>query len=692
VELPHVKIGDSMKIRYRLKNILGFLSMVFLAVGIALGVLLVQSQQFFRQMAADSPKTSERIAEIAKEIGESTNPYITSYASESLGYKFDYNKNYWTITNGNLLDPDLQKLKFVLNSEAGIAEVEFEVFANTDNSSLDRLSIKVSQGKHVQLTEKVRRQGTDYYKLTVETTFLDQKSTYYEYLTVSGDNYYVITAKYPKFGEGELLVERLIDSFSFSAGLPSVQGISVRAATSTVLDETKIVELTKPSVVQIAHLFCNDINIKNTSGLKYLKSYYRFCDGAMGSGFIINKDGFIATNGHVVKQYPDSSLVQTLLTDNPFSQPFFNDLVREISLIQLGQDISAGEAINLLKQAKSDPSYFESFVTLIYKMIQQDVLTISPSGEKHYVKLANDPLAIDQEKIYSDFLNAVTPSSTIKEAEIVGFDYPNPLSIQTVLNNQKETGSDVAVIKIVSPEGLVFPSLTMGTSDGLKEGSGVIVIGYPGLVSGNNPASIVNVNSSATPTITKGIISAIKTDQGGLKLIQVDASIDHGNSGGPALNNLGEVIGIATYGIGSTSGNYNFLRDIEDLKKLAGQNSIALGPSPSYVEWSSGLEYFWREHYRQAVLPFDNVRASYPIHPLATSYVESSQTAIEMGQDKSNILFLLANDIKSQITFFGTLILLAIIIMFVKTRKRRAPPISPGLYIPTQNNLNTPNI
>lgn len=666
------------------KSILGFLGILSMVSGLGMGVVLVQSRQLFLQKAAELPTATNRITEVAKEIGKTSDPKIVSFTSK-LGYSFNYDKNYWATTK-DFLSQNQQLVNFVLNKNAGMAEVSLQANKNTKNLSIDSLLKEVGKGKKVVGVERIQRNGKDYFKLTIETEFLNQKNSYYEYITLDQDNYYVITARYPDFGENSLLAEKLIDSFSYLGNGENIKGVSTTGF-ATALDESKIVELTKPSVVQIAHLFCNDIKLNTVSGLKYLKPSYKFCDGALGSGFIINKDGYIATNGHVVKQYPDSSLVNTLLTDNISSQTFFTDLVQEVSSIQLGQDISQDQAKTLLDQAKTNPTYYESFVNLIYKMIQQNVLTVTPLDEKYYAKLANQPMVIDQDKIQSDFLNSVTTSETIRELNLVNFDFPNPLSVEAVLNGKKESGSDVAILKISNVDQLIFPSPNLGTSNNLKEGAGVIVIGYPGLVSGTERGSILNINSSATPTITKGIISAIKTDQAGLKLIQVDASIDHGNSGGPAFDLDGKIIGIATYGIGSQSGNFNFLRDIEDLKKLAGGNSINVGPSQTYIEWSQGLDYFWREHYKQAVIPFDKVETSYPIHPLVGSYLKDSKDATQKGQDKSDLVFLLMHDRKSQVIYLS-FVAMGIVTgtIFVKRQKNRIssnPPIPTAFPQPT---------
>ena len=92
--------------------------------------------------------------------------------------------------------------------------------------------------------------------------------------------------------------------------------------------------------------------------------------------------------------------------------------------------------------------------------------------------------------------------------------------------------SDLAVIKISDPSGFDFEVSKWGDSDKAMIGSPVIAIGNPYGLSG---------------TVTTGIVSARGRDMGIGRydnFIQTDATIDQGNSGGPLLNNNGEVIGI----------------------------------------------------------------------------------------------------------------------------------------------------
>jgi serine protease Do len=98
--------------------------------------------------------------------------------------------------------------------------------------------------------------------------------------------------------------------------------------------------------------------------------------------------------------------------------------------------------------------------------------------------------------------------------------------------------SDVALLKI---DGEDLPYLKLGNSDNILLGEWVIAFG--------NPFGLFDLN--AKPTVTVGVVSNKDIDfaqEGRIYkgMIQTDAAISSGNSGGPLLNALGEVVGINT--------------------------------------------------------------------------------------------------------------------------------------------------
>src|SRR5262249_28209210 len=93
----------------------------------------------------------------------------------------------------------------------------------------------------------------------------------------------------------------------------------------------------------------------------------------------------------------------------------------------------------------------------------------------------------------------------------------------------RHTGADLAVLRI---EAQNLPTLALGDSDTAEVGQEVWALGYPlSDVLGNNLKA------------TRGTLSGVNLKNGG-KEFQVDASVNPGNSGGPLVNDHGQVLGV----------------------------------------------------------------------------------------------------------------------------------------------------
>lgn len=106
-----------------------------------------------------------------------------------------------------------------------------------------------------------------------------------------------------------------------------------------------------------------------------------------------------------------------------------------------------------------------------------------------------------------------------------------------------DSASDVAVIKV---DGENFTPVTLGDSSKVKVGDQVVAIGTP-------------YDESLQNTVTSGYVSAVRDNYRFsslgkvLSVFQHDAAINSGNSGGPLCNMYGEVIGINSAKIASSS-------------------------------------------------------------------------------------------------------------------------------------------
>jgi serine protease Do len=162
-----------------------------------------------------------------------------------------------------------------------------------------------------------------------------------------------------------------------------------------------------------------------------------------------------------------------------------------------------------------DPFFRQFFGDQIYTQQIQELgsgFLISPDG---YI-LTNDHVAGNAKEI------TVTMTSGEKyKAELIGTDQI----------------SDIALIKI---EGKSLPYIKLGNSDDVIIGEWAIAFG--------NPFGLFDISDK--PTVTVGVVSAtnmnLRAQEGRVYrgMIQTDAAINSGNSGGPLVNGLGEVIGV----------------------------------------------------------------------------------------------------------------------------------------------------
>jgi putative serine protease PepD len=135
---------------------------------------------------------------------------------------------------------------------------------------------------------------------------------------------------------------------------------------------------------------------------------------------------------------------------------------------------------------------------------------------------------------------------TARSAEVVGTD----------------PGNDIAVLLVDDAEGLVPATFS---DRGVQVGDDVVAIGNALALEGG-------------PTVTEGIVSAldrsISTERGSLTgLIQTDAAISSGNSGGPLVDAYGEVVGVntavASSGGGVEASNIGFVISIDQALETA---------------------------------------------------------------------------------------------------------------------------
>ena len=142
-------------------------------------------------------------------------------------------------------------------------------------------------------------------------------------------------------------------------------------------------------------------------------------------------------------------------------------------------------------------------------------------------------------------VSVTTHDGTEYPAQIIGSDATN----------------DVAVLKV---EATGLQAVTLGSSDSLITGDMVVAIGNP----------LGTLSATQTVGYVSGKDRDVTTDGSIISMIQTDAAINSGNSGGPLFNTNGEVVGITTAKYSGTTGSgasiegIGFAIPIDDVKGI----------------------------------------------------------------------------------------------------------------------------
>ena len=147
---------------------------------------------------------------------------------------------------------------------------------------------------------------------------------------------------------------------------------------------------------------------------------------------------------------------------------------------------------------------------------------------------------------------------------------------------------DVAILRLAEATGKRV-SLQMRVPQEDSLGSEAYAVGYP--AAADLTVTAVNSFSQKDATVTTGSISRFLTESGtGRKLIQTDASLGGGNSGGPLIDGSGAVIGINTAG-SKLDSNLFYAVSVGEVLPLLDKNSIPYSLAPEAKTGGSTMLY-----------------------------------------------------------------------------------------------------
>jgi serine protease Do len=311
---------------------------------------------------------------------------------------------------------------------------------------------------------------------------------------------------------------------------------------------------------------------------------------ASGSGFSISPDGYIVTNAHVAAP-----------TDKDLKAAFIRQALsgqRDAFLQDLGQDgFPQGLAAKYLGA-----------------LVRWATKTATLSNLKRR-------------------LVAVTDSGT------GGITYAAGRPAKLVAAGKELPGKDVAILKV---EASNMATVRLGDDTALGTGDRLFVLGFPAPATFN---PVLSKDSQKEPTLTQGVLSAKKTVRQGFTVLQTDAAMTHGNSGGPVFDEQGRVVGVATFGsvdpsTGREVAGLNFAVPVSVVNELLAPASIEPVEGTATSKYRLALDAFDKQWYKRALPLFKDVKALDATHPSVDRFIAASQAAINQGRDRTPREFL----------------------------------------------------
>jgi len=368
-----------------------------------------------------------------------------------------------------------------------------------------------------------------------------------------------------------------------------------------------------------------------------------------GSGTFISAHGDILTADHVVNPPHDQQLDQSLYTTAaPDVVNYINQNLKPSSPVtqsQVTQELTSG-------QLPSNSNY---------------------GTPKSQVFLSTD---------YTGPLNAPDlPSVPVQ------FQAPvDRIELESSLNLE-----DVAIVHVNTND---MASVELGDSSSVQQQDTLTILGFPGNGDvSNRPTNLL------TLSVNEIFVSSIKTTDQGAQVIQVGGNVEHGDSGGPALNNHGSVVGIVSFGL-SDQGSTNFLQASNSARNLVQRLHLDTTPGPFQRAWSQAFSDYASKtpgHWHKAQQELAQLAAQYPLFKAVTPYLAYAQAQAkteQVTQPQSTPSTTPAAQSQGNNFLTYALIILVVVIvialalaLFILTlrRRRQSRPVIPATMRPAQS-------
>jgi hypothetical protein len=399
----------------------------------------------------------------------------------------------------------------------------------------------------------------------------------------------------------------------------------------------RAIDLASPAVVRIATLYSAHLRLTACGVTTSLPKSGAYTLGGLGSGAFVSANGDILTADHVVDI----------------------DRASLDSVIFSGARVS-GDVAAFLNNA-CHPSVPVTPDDVANGIVQFNGLPFSTTYSAPRV-------LVWQSASYFGTASGGTASDATNQLEgLMKATYNEA----TVLKTSSFEQDDVALIHVGLTD---TPSIQLDPSSELAVEDALTVIGFPGNGDVNgDPTNLL------TPSVNNVNVSAIKRNDNGSQLIQVGGNVEHGDSGGPALDVAGHIVGIVSFGGADNQGITAFLRSSDSALTVLRDAQIDTTPGTFQKLWEQAFADYADTapgHWQTASREMDALTTRYPNFHGLDAYRAYADTAAAREAPTTpafqalNPPFGLSLPVAAAIV--GGVILLLLLLIIVSGARRRA--------------------
>jgi S1-C subfamily serine protease len=213
------------------------------------------------------------------------------------------------------------------------------------------------------------------------------------------------------------------------------------------------------------------------------------------------------------------------------------------SLFPAQRPLTTTEVKQTVAQVMASATPPPAYSDLVYRVIRPSLLLIETSGRDAEGKIEH---GLGSGVVINDNGDILTALHVVTNTDVITLTYANGYETGGIIASQQPE-NDIAVVQASQPPTQTFPAV-LGNPGAMRVGDEAYAVGNPfGLYSSMSAGVISAFDRSFHPP------SSTVTLRG---LIQIDAAVNPGNSGGPLLNRAGEVIGIVEGIVNPTDGDF----------------------------------------------------------------------------------------------------------------------------------------